>query len=289
MPLSTSPAVRETILAQFDTLSPKQKQLARFILDNEDMVVFASANEIGERVDTSAATVVRFCRALGYQGYTDLQGAVRAQFPRYHTTIEKMAAQLANGDRPENLRARVAQSAAQSIHDTINQVEPDTLVAVAEAILRARYIRIFGSGLSAVAAILAGQALASLGFTARACTEGRASHAIELSHLSERDLVIVISIWRYLRDTIDAARAARDIGATCIALTDSPVAPVASLANHVFVASTEGATYSRSLAGIFALIELISATVASRQPHESMAALQRIDKFYHQNNMLYSD
>ena len=69
MPLSTSPAVRETILTLFDTLSPKHKQLARFILDNEDMVVFASANEIAERVDASAATVVRFCRALGYDQY----------------------------------------------------------------------------------------------------------------------------------------------------------------------------------------------------------------------------
>jgi DNA-binding MurR/RpiR family transcriptional regulator len=287
--MPTGPGVRETILAQFDTLSPKQKQLARFILDNEDMVVFASANEIGERVNASAATVVRFCRALGYEGYTDLQGAVRAQFPRYHTTIEKMAAQLANGNRPDNLPARVAQSAVQSIHDTINRVEADTLKAAAEAIIQARHIRVFGSGLSAVAAILAGHALASLGFTARACTEGRASHAIELSHLSQQDLVIVISIWRYLRDTIDAATAARDTGATCIALTDSPVAPVASLANHVFIASTEGATHSRSLAGIFALIELISATVASRRPHESMAALQRVDTFYRQNNMLYRD
>jgi DNA-binding MurR/RpiR family transcriptional regulator len=99
-------------------------------------------------------------------------------------------------------------------------------------------------------------------------------------------MVIVISMWRYLRDTVDAARAARQAEATCIALTDSPLAPVAQVADFVFIAGTEGAAHSRSLSGIIALIELISATLVSRRPKESMAALQRLDAMYRQNNLL---
>jgi DNA-binding MurR/RpiR family transcriptional regulator len=162
--------LKENILTQFDSLSPKQRQLARFILENEDMVAFASASDVGERVGASAATVVRFCRALGYEGYTDLQAAVRTYFPQYRTAVEKMAAQLANNTTPDNLTTRVAQTATQNIQETLGHVSDDTLVAVANAIAAARQIRIFGSGLSAAAAILVEHSLASLGFSARACS-----------------------------------------------------------------------------------------------------------------------
>ncbi len=278
--------LKENILTQFDSLSPKQRQLARFILENEDMVAFASASDVGERVGASAATVVRFCRALGYEGYTDLQAAVRTYFPQYRTAVEKMAAQLANNTTPDNLTTRVAQTATQNIQETLGHVSDDTLVAVANAIAAARQIRIFGSGLSAAAAILVEHSLSSLGFSARACSHGRANQSLELAQLSNCDMVIVISMWRYLRDTVDAARAARQAEATCIALTDSPLAPVAQVADFVFIAGTEGAAHSRSLSGIIALIELISATLVSRRPKESMAALQRLDAMYRQNNLL---
>jgi DNA-binding MurR/RpiR family transcriptional regulator len=285
----TLPSVRENILAQFDTLSPKQRQLARFILENEDMVAFASANDIGERVGASAATVVRFCRALNYEGYTDLQAAIRTQFPQYRTTVEKMAAHLANGGSAGNLTARVAQTAAQNIQDTLSQVTDETLAAAVAAISQARHIRIFGSGLSAAAAMLTEHALSSLGFSARACIHGRANQSIELAQLTGQDMVIVISLWRYLRDTFEAAQAARQVGAACITLTDSPVAPVAQLADYVFVAGTEGVAHSRSLTGIISLIELIGATLVSTRPNESMAALQRLDALYRQNKLLLSD
>ena len=57
-------AVRDNILAVFDSLSPKQRRLARFILDSEEVVAFASADELAAQVGTSAATVVRFARPL---------------------------------------------------------------------------------------------------------------------------------------------------------------------------------------------------------------------------------
>lgn len=85
------------------------------------------------------------------------------------------------------------------------------------------------------------------------------------------------------------AQAARELGCTCIALTDSPVAPIAKLADYTFVAATEGVAHSRSLAGIFSLIDLLSAAIATQRPQESLAALQRIDALYRQNGTLWSE
>jgi DNA-binding MurR/RpiR family transcriptional regulator len=281
--------IREQILALFDTLPLKQRRLARFFLDHEDVLAFASASEVAERAEASAATVVRFCRALGFEGYTDLQAAIRAQFPQYRTAAQKLAERMANGSRVENLPTQVAQINSHNIEQTMSQVELADLTAASAAIIAAEQIRIFAGGLSAAAAVLAEHSLTVLGFSARVCLNGGAAQALEISQLTSRDLVMVISIWRYLRDTVLVAQAARELGATCIALTDSPVAPIAGLANYTFVAATEGAAHSRSLAGIFSLINLLGAAIALQRPQESLAALQRIDALYRQNGTLWSE
>jgi DNA-binding MurR/RpiR family transcriptional regulator len=287
--MSDPASPRERITAAFAGLSPKQRRLARFFLDHEDVVAFASANDIGERTATSAATVVRFCRALGYEGYTALQSAIRAKFPQYRTFVQKLAERMASDNFTENLPAQIIRANTNDIRQTLGRVSDTDLAKTVAAIVRARKIRIFGSGLSAAAAVSAEHALTVLGFSARAYIDGGLTQMMEVSRLTDQDLVIVISVWRYLRHTVEVAEAARAAGAVCLALTDSLVAPVATLADHVFIADIEGALHSRSLAGILSLIDLISAAIVAERPRESMDALQRIDAFYRQNDMLRSD
>jgi DNA-binding MurR/RpiR family transcriptional regulator len=287
--MSDPSSVRENILAVFETLSPKQRQLARFFLDHEDIITFASANDVGEQVGTSAATVVRFCRALGYGGYADLQLAIRTKFPQYRTVVQKLADRMADGGLAENLPVRVTQANIQNVQETINQVSEESLSQAVTALIQTRQIRIFGSGLSAAAALYIEHSLTVLGLPAHACLNGGVAQTLELSQLTAQDLIIVISIWRYLHDTVEAARIAHAVGAVCLALTDSPVSPVATLANHVFIAATEGAAHSRSLTGILSLVDLLGAAIVAKRPQESMQALQRIDNLYRQNGLLLGE
>jgi len=289
MVMTTSMLPRERILASFAELPPKQRLLARFFLDHENEVAFASANSISEQAGASPATVVRFCRALGYEGYPDLQAAVRAQFPQYRTPIQKLTEQMVNGGIPENLPAQIAQANSQNIQQTMSQISKPDLSDAVGAIIGAEKIRVFGSGLSAAAALTAEYALNMLGFSARACLNGGMTQTLEVSHLTDQDLIIVISIWRYLRHEVEAIKAARRRGASCLAITDSPVAPVVDLADHVFIAGTEGAAHNRSLTGILSVIDLLTAALAAERPEESMAALHRIDALYRENGMLLGD
>lgn len=276
-------------MAKFAELPPKQRQLARFFLDHEEVVAFVSAHEVGERTGISPATVVRFCQVLGYEGYPDLQAAIRAQFPPYRTAVQKLADHMADGISDDHLATQVAQTSIRNIEQTLSRVSEAQLTEAVTDIIQARQIRVFGSGISAAAAVFAQHALVSLGFSVRLSLNGGVEQIMELARLTDQDVVIGISVWRYLRHTIEAIETAREIGASCIALTDSPVAPVAALADYVFVADIEGAVHSRSLIGMLSLIDLISDTIALRRPQESMTALQRIDQLYRQNDMLQSE
>jgi len=287
--MTSLPTVREHILANFPNLSPKQRQLARYFIDHEDVVAFATTGQIAEQTGASAATVVRFCRALGYEGFTDLQTTIRSQLPQYLTAVQKLAERINIGDFTEHLPAIIAQANVNNIQNTLSQVSDSVFTDIVAAIIRARHIRIFGNGIAAAAAISAEFALSMLGFAAQACTSCGGSQLIEISRLTEKDLVIVISVWRYLRDTVEAAEAARVAGATCIAITDSPVAHIASLADYVLIADMEGGLHSRSISGILSLIDLISAAIVVERPQASMESLQKIEAFYHEFDMLLGD
>ena len=284
-----SDGIRERIINSFEGLSPKQRDLARLLLDHEEVAAFASSQEIANQVGTSAATVVRFSRALGYQGYEDLQAAVRAGFPRTRTVAQKMAERIADGHPADRLARKVAQASVYNVQETLSRIGQAELAVAVDAVIRARQIYVLGSGLSSAAAVLAEHTLTSLGFSARALLNGGIGQALQMSHLTADDLVIGISLWRYIRSTVAAAETARHAGATVIALTDSPVAPIVGLADVVFVAETEGAAHSRSLAGILAVIDLLGAAVAARRPEASMAAIERIDRLYRQNDLLLAD
>ena len=78
MPMGNTAPLENRITTIFPTLSRAHQKLARLILDNGLFVAFASAAELGKQVGVSNATVVRFCQALGYDGYPELQAAVRA-------------------------------------------------------------------------------------------------------------------------------------------------------------------------------------------------------------------
>jgi DNA-binding MurR/RpiR family transcriptional regulator len=286
MPVSQ---IRDRILNEFDSLSPKQRALARFLLQNEAAPAFYSASDIAAEVGISPATVVRFARALGYEGYTDLQDAIRVAMPTYRTIAEKMAEHVTNGHDDHDLRTRVTEVGTRMVRGTLAGITQEELDQTVEAILDADQIKIFGSGLSSAAAILAEYHLVMLGFSARAFLNEGVGQVLHLAHIAAGDLVIVISIWRYIRSTLEALEVAREAGATCVAITDSPVSQVAGLADHVLVADTEGPAHSRSLGGIVALIDLIAATIGDRRPEASMTAIERIEELYLRNEMLLKE
>lgn len=65
--------IKELIEAHFNALSKKQQKVANFVLNNPTFVGTHSAAEVGKKAETSETTVIRFCYALGLEGYAELQ------------------------------------------------------------------------------------------------------------------------------------------------------------------------------------------------------------------------
>src|SRR3990170_2724375 len=138
--MSPSDSVENRIATVLDSLSKKQTRLARFVLDSKYFMSFASASQAGEKTRTSAATVVRFAQTLGYQGYSELQAAIRAELPSYLTAVERIQARLEATSPPDNIPHKVFHTDISNIERTANNLDESKLEMAIKAILAAKRI-----------------------------------------------------------------------------------------------------------------------------------------------------
>ena len=268
---------RETIISGFPGLTKKQKEVARFALDNDHFVAFASVAEVAQKVGVSTATVVRFCQTLGYEGYPHLQAAIRQTFPSFTTRVQRLEARLEFSPAESDLLAQVCAADISNIKRTIELVDIEAFEAAVTEISRATGILVIGEGLSAPPALFFAHSLKVMGFPVQVVTTGGAPLSLGVSTLKPSDLLVGIGLWRYSRETVEAMQGAKETGIKRIAMTDSEVSPLARLADYVFVASVDGVAHSSSPIAFISLINALVAALSFRSPQQTLAALRKVD------------
>ena len=70
-------SVTESIREAMAGLTSKQKSIAQYIMDNPDEASYLSLKELSVRTGSSEVSVLRLCRALGYDSFVALKDALK--------------------------------------------------------------------------------------------------------------------------------------------------------------------------------------------------------------------
>jgi DNA-binding MurR/RpiR family transcriptional regulator len=275
------------IVAILDQLTAKQRRLARFILENQTYIAFASAHDVGKEADVDAATVVRFSRRLGYRGYANLREEVRQHsLPAFLTATEKVSRTLAAKERKREIIELIFAQDMENITATADANSHALLTETIRVLNRAGEVYILGSGLSAPVASAFAHQLALVGIRSRAVLGPFVQSAVEIAGASAKDVVVGIGLWRYLRDTVALLAAAQHVGATTIALTDTKISPLARHASIVLIAATRTPEIPHSVTSLLTLCNALSSGLALTNPARTLKRLQRIDELYETSGLL---
>jgi DNA-binding MurR/RpiR family transcriptional regulator len=285
---SNGSSLESRIAAVSPKLGKSRMKLARLVLDDKLFVAFASARELGEKVGVSAATVIRFCQALGYDGYPEFQLDMRAAIPAHLRAVHRLEKGDGQVDQ-DVLSNRVFELDSQNIQRTAEALPADRLEAAVAAICKANDILVVGSGITAAPAVYFGHLLNSMGLNARAVTCGGIPLARELVKINSSSVVVAISIWRYVAEIVLVMDHATSAGATRIAISDSPVSPIAQRADFAFQAVTLGVAHSRSITSVMTLVNAFIAALADARPEETARALRDLDSLYRNAKLLVAD
>ena len=87
--------MKEDLLQQIEqmmpTFSKSQKLIANYILNHYEKAAYMTALKLGNAVNVSESTVVRFAIELGYEGYPQLQRSLQSHIKNRLTSIQRMA------------------------------------------------------------------------------------------------------------------------------------------------------------------------------------------------------
>jgi len=226
-PLRTSSNAEGSCLSRVRALmadgSASMIKIGRFVLSVSREARSLSIGSLARACGASPATVYRFCRNLGYEGYKQFQLDLAAAIAQGDGAI---LADFAPGQRPRAIIRQVFEYNRQSLAETERMLDYRVLTQVAKVIQRSQRVLFLGVGGSASASGHAADRLMSLGLTAVAIVDPY-QQIFATENVGRRDVVFGISHTGQSRHVIEAIRAARRRGAHTVALTNYPQSPLA--------------------------------------------------------------
>ena len=126
--------------------------------------------------------------------------------------------------------------------------------------------------------------LLALGLPVRAATAGGGRLRNHLTAVKPRDLVIAITFRRGLREAVEAAKEAREIGAYTVGLTDSQLSPLIKICDEYLIAPIATQSFAGSYVAPLAVTNALIVALTKCNPAHSLKALGRINKEYESGN-----
>lgn len=266
------------IRSAYDTLRASERRVADFVLAHPDHVVSSSVTEVAEASGTSEATVMRFCRALGYRGFPEIKLVLARDLARHDGGAEPERPLVVTASVGA-IAARVFESAVQALIDTMELQQASQLERAVDALASASRIIICGAGSVAAVAREAERKFQLIGLWALAYTDPQLQ-LIAVSQVDPRDVVFGISHSGNARHVLRAMEIGAERGATTIGLANyvgSPLSRLAAIPLHM--AGPEIAIDGHSIASLLTavgMVDVLFVAVALRQHAKSVEVLGRV-------------
>ena len=254
--------VDRAIDAHYDDLSAGQRRAIDRLLADTRYGAVVSAPQLADAIGVSESTITRAAQTLGFTGFPDLQRHLRARFVApVHDRLAPLGAEAAD---TESLARHVMLDDAARIREMAEDLAPEDIEAVVEALVGARRVLVFGERGSHGLALMLVMGLRLVLSDARLLTQHAGDVPDQLLGLESDDVVVAVSFRRVDRMTVNVLRRARSVGATAIALTDHRSSPAARAADRTIIARTGILRLMPSFAPGASLVNAILEEVAVR-------------------------
>ena len=216
----------------YNDMGKSEKKVADWLFSHSGEILPYSISDLASKCDSSEATIVRFSKRLGCNGYQELK-IVLAQ----ETDKKVISPRITENDDCYEIFEKVCNDAYMSLERTKKTLSADAMTKAAKAISASRRVVLIGLGSSAAVASDASNKFLRAGCDASSYTDTH-MQAIAIAQLKAGDTVIGISQSGASKDIVDGLRAARLHGATTISITSRERSPLTRQSDIVLLTDT---------------------------------------------------
>ncbi|WP_248965193.1 MurR/RpiR family transcriptional regulator [Sphaerisporangium perillae] len=220
------------------------RRVGEAIMADPAVAARSTITALAQRSGSSPATVTRFCRFFGFAGYAELRVAIATETGRAAQAHwgAGVGREIGPTDPLDSVVEVMAASDTRLIQETAAQLDLGVVGKVADAVLGASRVLLFGvSASGAVASMLEGR-LRRIRVPCWSFTDPHDALA-DAALLTPGDVAIGISHRGRTREVLESLAEAGAHGATTVAVTSFARSPLAEAADLVLTTASRATTF----------------------------------------------
>ncbi|WP_102957686.1 MurR/RpiR family transcriptional regulator [Mangrovicella endophytica] len=209
-------------------MTPALARVADAVLAQPDTTLYQSITELAESSNSSEASVMRFCRDLGFSGFQDFKLALAKELAT--------DGRSAGAGSPADDIQRLVETAVVALRETEQLIVRADIETAAEKLLSATFVECFGVAASAITAQYLAYKMSRIGRVCRAASD--APLAVMAARTATSGAVqVVVSSSGSTIDAVRVAEVAKANGTFVIGITNRAKSPLVASCNLSLVAS----------------------------------------------------
>lgn len=278
-PIVLSPRnVIEATRAMLPDLRKSDRKVADVLIADPKRFMNATLSEVAELAAVSQPTVMRFCAAIGCEGFQDfkirLAQSIAIGTPATHSAI-------ADDDSSADVASKIFAYTMTSLDWARHKLDMTQMDAAVDLILTASSIEFFGFGASAIVAQDLQQKFPLFGIPCNATVDGH-QQFMAASMMGPGGVAVAISNTGSTASIVELVRIAREQGAKVVAITGSTTSPLADYSDIVINVETLDNTdvFTPTTSRIAALVaaDILSTLVARQRGADHNQRLTRMKR-----------
>ena len=276
----------ESIKRAMASMTHSQKKVADYIFRNPMQAAFSTVDEIAQAAKVSTTTVVRLALTLNYSGFVELQKKLQVYLNTISRPSVRLEMNFSKDEKRNNIITNVARQQMENINRTYANLSDELIMQAVEKLSAARHIYIFGQrscyGVCHYLAYNINRTLANCDFI----YNNSADYIETLHRIDDRDVVITMTMPRYVKNVFRFTELAHKRKAFIITISDGYSSPLAPLSDIFFL--TEGTSedfHNAMTSAMFIADVLIGILVAKnrKKAQGNLADTEDISKAMEQN------
>lgn len=270
--------LQEDIRLRYNTLSKRLKQVAQYVLDNHQSVVFDTVATIAERAEVPPSTLIRFANAFGFSGFNEMKQLFRESLMENtvnYTERLQLFRQFDQAQAPENAKDILtifSQANSQALQQTANAIPLELLEQAVEILYQAKTIYIIGLKRSFSVAAYLNYALHHLDERSFIIDGLGGMFDEQLNMIKAGDAIVSISFSPYAKETLEIMNATAQKGIKQIAITDSQISPLVAFSDVAFILKEAQVHGFRSQCATMTLVQTLAIALGLRKEAQSPPA-----------------
>jgi len=269
--------VKKRIRDKLAQLTESQKTIANYIVENPQKFALSSIRELEKELKISKSSIVRLAQALGYKGFANLKSEFLEGIRNNLGPLGRYKTFLREPHGKVDFLRWIAEEATDNIQKTLQLIDPVQYKRALEMLKKASHVFTVGVGISSCLAELAAYLFNRISVNSTHIPYGPLKFTERIINLTPRDLIFAFSFPPYSRETIEAARYARERGLKVIAVTDKATSEIVQHSDVFLQVVVESITISNSIMSVLVLIYSLIAQLGDELKNKTLETIRAIE------------